>query len=175
MVSRLKALNKACVALYRLHIHVHNEKIRGTIMKRLVIASDHRGFKQKSIILGYLARETSIICIDVGTNCDERTDYPLYAHKALAQLTAHNVDGAILLCGSGAGMAIVANRAPHVYAAVAWNADIARAIKEDDNCNVLVIPSDFVADDQVCQIVDAWLQATFKSGVYADRLAMIDE
>lgn len=144
-------------------------------MKRLVIAADHRGFKQKSIILAYVARKTAITCIDVGTDSDERTDYPIYAHKAVAQLAAHKVDGALLLCGSGAGMAIVANRTPHIYAAVVWNATVAREVKEDDNCNVLVIPSDFVADDQVCELVDAWLQATFKGGRYAERLAMIDE
>lgn len=144
-------------------------------MKHLVIAADHRGFKQKSIILAYLARETSITCIDVGTDSDERTDYPLYAHKALALLTEQKVEGALLLCGSGAGMAIVANRLSHVYGAVVWDATVARAVKEEDNCNVLVIPSDFVADDQVCEIVNAWLQATFKGGVYAKRLAMIDK
>ncbi len=144
-------------------------------MKRLVIAADHRGFKQKSIIIAYLTRETAITCIDVGTHSEERTDYPLYAHKAIEQLNARAVDGAILLCGSGAGMAITANRVPGIFAAVVWNTKIAQAVKADDNCNVLVIPSNFVADDQVCAIVNAWLQATFKGERYAERLAMIDE
>jgi ribose 5-phosphate isomerase B len=143
-------------------------------MKHLVIAADHRGFHQKNCIKNHLACRHAIECIDVGTMSDERTDYPIYAHKALDYLKTGKADAAILLCGSGAGMAIVANRVPHMYAAVAWNVQIAQMVKEDDNCNVLVIPSDFVADDQVCAVVDAWLGASFKGGVYADRLAMID-
>lgn len=141
---------------------------------KIAIGADHRGFAQKKIILDFFAREQQHVLIDVGTMSDERTDYPIYAQKAVAMLQAKMVDAAILLCGSGIGMAVAANRYPHVIAGVAWNQEIARVARAHDNVNVLVIPSDFVADDQVIRIIDAWQHAEFLGGRYAERLEMID-
>ena len=143
---------------------------------KIVIAADHRGFAQKKIILDFFAREheQQHAFVDVGTMNDERTDYPVYAQKAVALLQAKMADAAILLCGSGIGMAIAANRYPHVLAGVAWNQEVARVARAHDNVNVLVIPSDFVADDQLIKIVEAWLYAEFLGGRYAARLEMID-
>ena len=141
---------------------------------KIVIGADHRGFAQKKIILDFFAREQQHTFIDVGTMNDERTDYPIYAQKAVALLQAKMADVAILLCGSGIGMAIAANRFPHILAGVAWNQEVARVARAHDNVNVLVIPSDFVADDQLIKIVEAWLYAEFLGGRYAARLEMID-
>ena len=141
---------------------------------KIVIGSDHRGFAQKKMILDFFAREQQHTFIDVGTMSDERTDYPIYAHKAVAMLQAKMVDAAILLCGSGIGMAAAANRYSHILAGVAWNQDVARVARAHDNVNVLVIPSDFVADDQLIKIIEAWLYAEFLGGRYAVRLEMID-
>lgn len=141
---------------------------------RIAIGADHRGFAQKIIILDFFAKEKQHTCIDVGTMSEERTDYPIYAQKAVAMLQAQMVDLAILLCGSGIGMAIAANRYPHIQAGVAWNREVARLARAHDNVNVLVIPSDFVANEQVMHIVESWLYAEFLGGRYAERLEMID-
>ena len=85
-----------------------------------------------------------------------------------------HVDGVVLLCGSGNGMAIAANRFKGVFACVAWNADVARVAKQDDNCNVLVIPADYIQQEEITEIISSWLNATFKGGRYAERLALID-
>ena len=71
-------------------------------------------------------------------------------------------------------MAVAANRFPHIIAGVAWNQEVARVARAHDNVNVLVIPSDFVADDQLIRIVESWLNAEFLGGRYAERLEMID-
>lgn len=141
---------------------------------KIAVGADHRGFAQKKIILDFFAREQQHMPVDVGTMSDERTDYPIYAQKAVALLQAKMVDAAILLCGSGIGMAVAANRFPHVIAGVAWNQEVARVARAHDNVNVLVIPSDFVADDHLIRIVDAWLHAEFLGGRYAERLDLID-
>lgn len=141
---------------------------------KIVIGADHRGFAQKKIILDFFAREKQHTLIDVGAMTDERTDYPVYAHKAVAMLQAKMVDAAILLCGSGIGMAVAANRYPRVIAGVAWNREVACVARAHDNVNVLVIPSDFVSDDQLIPIIDGWLYAEFLGGRYAARLEMID-
>jgi ribose 5-phosphate isomerase B len=80
----------------------------------------------------------------------------------------------VLLCGTGVGMAIAANRFKGIFAAVAWNEAVARASKEDDNANVLVLPADDLSEEQTLRIVSAWLGAHFKEGRYRERVAQID-
>lgn len=142
---------------------------------KIAIGSDHRGFKQKEVLVNFFVQETDIVCIDIGTHDKERTDYPVYAQKAAALILGGSVDMAILLCGSGIGMATAANRFPGIIAGVVWNIDIARIAREHDNVNVLVIPSDYVEDALVVPMVKAWLEARFLGGRYADRLMMIDK
>jgi ribose 5-phosphate isomerase B len=87
----------------------------------------------------------------------------------------HEVSAGILLCASGSGMAIAANRYKHIYAAVAWNDEIARICKQDDNVNILVLPSDFVSYESAVNMIDLWLAQEFKGGRYAERIAMLDK
>lgn len=141
---------------------------------KIVIGADHRGFVQKNSIIRALMQNNTIDCVDVGAANTERSDYPIYAHAAVRKLLDGTADAGILLCGNGVGMAMAANRYKGIYAGVAWTPDVARAMKEDDNVNVLVIPSDYVTDEELVPIVVAWLGATFKQGRYAERLRMVD-
>ena len=70
----------------------------------------------------------------------------------------------VLICGTGGGMAIAANRYKNIYAVVAWNRDVARRCKEEDNANVLVLPSDFVSCDEAIIMINAWLARNLKVG-----------
>jgi ribose 5-phosphate isomerase B len=141
----------------------------------IAIGSDHRGFELKKIILEHkeLASHT-ISWIDEGTFTTERADYPIYAKKVVDAILSKRADVGILLCGSGVGVAVAANRYPGIYAGVAWNETVARAAKEDDNCNVLVLPADYSDSEQAIKIIAAWLSATFKGGRYQERIEMID-
>ncbi len=142
---------------------------------KIAIGADHRGFNHKKFILDAFKNDSAYAFIDVGTDSPERTDYPLYAQKVVELMHSGQVQGGILLCGNGVGMAIAANRNSQIYAAViASVADAIRA-KEDDNINLLVLPSDYLADDQLIPIIKAWLQARFKGGRYAQRIAMVDK
>ncbi len=141
----------------------------------IVIGADHRGFEMKALIKQYVVgNDDPIAWIDVGTDNDERSDYPIYAAKAVRALLTKEATKAILLCASGIGMAIVANRFPSIYAGIAWNEQVARAAKEDDNCNVLVLPASFIDDETAIASCNAWLGATFKGGRYQKRIDMID-
>lgn len=142
----------------------------------IAVSADHRGY----IFKEYLKLQTqlgnyAIVWHDFGTFSPERTDYPPFAQDVVHAIRKGEVQLGIVLCGSGIGMAIAANRFPGIYAGVAWNPDVARKAKEDDNVNVLSIPADFVQQDDLKKLVEAWLSATFKQGRYADRLAMIDQ
>lgn len=147
-------------------------------MKAITIAigADHRGFAYKKLL-----RSRAIIANyfvtwnDVGTFSSQRVDYPLYAQRVVKALQSNEAQLGILLCGSGAGMTIAANRCHKIFAAVAWNAKVAAAVRADDHVNILVIPADFISARQMMTIVQAWLQTRKKTGRYETRLALLEK
>lgn len=142
----------------------------------IAIGADHRGFQYKAYIKQYVVgSEDPIAWIDVGANNEERSDYPIFARAAVKVMQEKEAQLGILLCGSGVGMAILANRFRGMFAGVAWNEEIARVSREDDNTNILVIPADFISSEQAVRIVNVWLTARFKGGRYQERITMIDE
>jgi ribose 5-phosphate isomerase B len=146
-------------------------------MKSLILAlgSDHRGFDQKEFLKKELIiADTKITWLDVGAFTPDRSDYPEFAIAACRAMLAGKADAAILLCGTGVGMSIVANRFVSIYAGLAWNVEVARLNKEHDNANVLVIPSDYVTVKQVFEMTEAWLSAEFLGERHKKRVEMID-
>lgn len=142
---------------------------------KVVIGADHRGFLYKEYLKQLPAIDgISIEWIDVGAYDDARSDYPVFARSVCQTMERESIAHGILLCGSGVGMAVAANRFKHIYAALVWNAEIARLSVEDDNANVLVIPSCFVKQEDLIVIISAWLHARFRGGRYQHRIDMID-
>lgn len=141
------------------------------------LGADHRGYALKELLkLHPVMGEYMITWHDVGAFSAERSDYPVYAKQVVEQLKKHEVELGILLCGSGTGMAIAANRYSGIYAGVAWDVQSARRGREDDNVNMLVVPADFIISEApLIALVEAWLGASFKHGRYAERLKQIDE
>lgn len=146
-------------------------------MKNLSIAigADHHGFALKESLKEVIAMgDCSVSWIDVGASSDDRSDYPVFAIRAIEAMKFGDAQAAVLICGTGAGMAITANRYHGIYAALAWNLPTARLAKEDDNANILVLPSDFITSELAHDMVTAWLLADFKNGRYAQRIGIID-
>lgn len=142
---------------------------------KLAIGTDHRGFEHKNFLKKNLViANQSIEWVDVGANTAERSDYPVYAHELCRLVREGKADLGILLCGSGVGMAIAANRFRGIYAALAWNEAVAKQSREDDNANVLVLPADFISPEQAVSMTAVWLQATFHGGRYQKRIEMLD-
>ena len=139
---------------------------------KICIGADHRGYELKNFLIQTL---TDYSWIDEGTHTSERTDYPMYAHKVCKALGEGKAPYGILICGSGVGMAIAANRFRGIYAALCWNEGVARLAREDDGTNVLILPSDFVTHVQALSIFQAWITARFKDGRYQERLELIDK
>jgi len=123
----------------------------------IYIASDHGGFKLKQYLSEYLTKEKYRV-IDFGPEAfDPTDDYPDYA-LPVAQAVANDDESlGLLLCRSGQGVCVVANNIPGVRAAIAWNREVARAGRRDDHINVLCLPSDYITEEQVTDIVNAWL------------------
>jgi len=142
----------------------------------IAIGNDHHGFAQKEIIKERVRLpDQDIEWLDVGSFGSERVDYPSYGIAVAHALLEGKAQCGILLCGTGVGMSIVANRFREIYAALAWSEELARKSKEDDKANILVIPSDYVQNEMVIKMIKAWLLASFKGGRYQGRIEMIDE
>lgn len=143
---------------------------------KIAIGADHRGFALKSYLMSLSSLAGHAIeWVDYGTSSTERTDYPIYAKDVAQAVQQEKVARGVLLCGTGVGMAVAANRVPHIYAAVFWNPHIACVAREDDNVNIAVLASDYVTSEQAQIIIKAWLTCTFKKERYARRLRMIDD
>ena len=139
---------------------------------KITIGSDHRGYDLKESVKNVFR---DIDWIDVGaSDATERTDYPIFAKPVCENILAGKAEWGILMCGSGVGMSIAANRYKKIYAALCWNEVVAKQAREHDGANVLVLPADFVDVEQASEIVKAWLFATFNGGRYQERLDMID-
>ncbi|MBX9830827.1 ribose 5-phosphate isomerase B [Candidatus Babeliales bacterium] len=140
-------------------------------MIKISIGADHRGFALKKHLINHFQEYA---WSDQGTHTDERTDYPLYAKRVCQEILSGQADVGIVLCGSGVGMAIAANRFKGIYAALCWNEEVARMARSDDGANVLVLAADFTTPEQAVALVKAWLSAEFKGEQYQKRLEMLD-
>lgn len=144
-------------------------------MLKIAIGSDHRGYIYKAVIQQGVSLETKRIeWIDVGCFSQERTDYPIFAYEVVQAIKTGKADRGILLCGSGIGMAVAANRFSKIYAAVVWDTLTAARAKEEDNANVLSLPTDFITPEQSVEMVIVWLNAQFLGDRYQKRIEMID-
>ncbi|MGC2310364.1 MAG: RpiB/LacA/LacB family sugar-phosphate isomerase [Candidatus Babeliaceae bacterium] len=141
----------------------------------IAIGADHRGFALKQFLIEHQFNTYMITWHDVGTFSAERTDYPPYAHAVCNMILSKQADFGVLLCGDGVGVTIAANRFKYIYCGLAWNADVARHAREDDNINVLALPADYLTPSQTLELLNAWLTASFKGGVYQRRIQEIDE
>jgi len=112
---------------------------------------------------------------DFGTVSTDSVDYPDYARKVAEGVAKGDFDNGLLVCGSGTGMAIAANKVPGVRAAVAWNEEIARLAREHNNVNVLSLAARFTAEEEIENIISAWLNAKFDGGRHERRVEKIAE
>ena len=121
--------------------------------KQIAFAADHAGFEEKEKVKTMLDK-MGISYEDFGTVSTESVDYPDYARKVAEAVAKGDVDNGLLVCGSGTGMAIAANKVPGVRAAVAWNEEIARLAREHNNVNVLSLAARYTAEDEIENIIE---------------------
>jgi|SRR5215831_5733223 len=143
-----------------------------SLIMKIAIASDHAGFEEKER-LKPLLNELGVEFEDLGTLSTASVDYPDYARKVGEEVAAGKVDQGLLVCGSGTGMAIAANKVPGVRAAVAWNEEVARLAREHNDANVLALGARTTAPDEFPRIVRAWFGAHFDRGRHERRVNKI--
>lgn len=136
---------------------------------RIALGADHRGFVLKEALKVWLVARGHEI-LDFGTDSADRVDYPDYAFKVADAVSRQLVERGMLICSTGIGMSIAANRFPKVRAALCSSVRLARLSREHNDANVLCLGADFVSEAGVRRIVGAWLKADFAGGRHSRRV-----
>lgn len=136
----------------------------------LLIASDHAGFELKQVITQFL-KDNNYEFFDLGCNNTDAVDYPDYAYKLASKIT----DKAILICGSGIGMSIAANRFSHIRAALCINPDMAKLARKHNDANVLVLGARITDQNIALECVKVFMNTEFKSGHHQIRVDKLKE
>jgi ribose 5-phosphate isomerase B len=127
---------------------------------KIAIGSDHAGFKLKEEIKKHLAKQ-KIEVADLGTNSEEAVDYPDFAFPVAEAVSSKKADRGILICGSGVGMVVAANKVKGIRAVNAYDENTAKQSREHGDCNVLCLAGRKLSTDQALKIVDIWLKTPF--------------
>ncbi len=137
-----------------------------------IIGSDHGGLELKEAIKGFL-RERAVEVLDAGTMNNDSVDYPDFGEKVARAVSTGQAERGILICGTGIGMSIVANKFPGVRAALVWDEFTARMSREHNDANILVMGGRVLTPEQARNLVGTWLDASFEGGRHAKRLEKI--
>ena len=143
-----------------------------SLFKKVCIASDHAGFKLKEDIKDFLINK-NISIIDLGPINNVSVDYPDYAKKVSNRVKSKNSDVGILVCGSGTGMAISANKIKTIRAAVCYNLKSTRLSRQHNNANIIALGSRLTKKKLSLKLVDVFLQTKFEGGRHLRRVKKI--
>jgi ribose 5-phosphate isomerase B len=141
-------------------------------MKKVLIASDHAGFNGKEAIKKTLD-EMGVDYEDLGTSSLESVDYPDYAERVARGVASGKAERGILVCGSGIGMEITANKVPGVRAALVWNEETARLARQHNDANIVAVGERTTPQETIDQIVRAFLTTDFEGGRHERRIEKI--
>lgn len=136
---------------------------------KIAIGSDHAGFDEKERIKKTLT-DLGIDFEDVGTFSNDSVDYPDFARRVGEEVGSGRAEQGILVCGSGIGVAIAANKMRGVRAAQAWNEETARLARQHNDANVLTIGARVIPPDEITKIVRAWFETDFDGGRHQGRV-----
>ncbi len=140
----------------------------------MYVGADHAGVALKARLLAELER-LGYRGVDVGATTAESTDYPDFAHRVARAVETGEAKRGVLVCGTGVGMAMAANRHPGVRAAVAWNPDVAELVRRHNDANVLTLGARVLDEEEAVRILERWLDAPFDGGRHVRRVHKIEE
>jgi ribose 5-phosphate isomerase B len=141
--------------------------------KKIPIGADHAGFKLKQELISFL-KEKGYEPLDEGTYSEERADYPDFGHAVARVIQEGRAERGILMCGSGNGIAMSANKHPGIRAALCWNSEIAQLARAHNDANILVLPARYMSDLEARVCVETFLNTEFEGGRHTQRISKID-
>jgi ribose 5-phosphate isomerase B len=142
------------------------------MINKIAIGADHAGFEYKEAIKDFLTLK-GYEMLDKGTFSLDSVDYPDFAHLVAESVEKYEVDRGILVCGSGQGVCITANKHQGIRAALAWDPEIAKISREHNNVNVLCLPARFISQKKAFECVEFFLNVDFEGGRHDIRVGKI--
>lgn len=139
----------------------------------IAIGCDHAGFEQKEILKHHLA-ESGYVVVDFGTYSSDSVDYPDFAHKVAENVLKDDNTVGILLCGSGNGVCLTANKHKGIRAALCWLPELGVLARQHNNANILCLPSRYISNETAIEISIGFLNSTFEEGRHQKRVEKID-
>ncbi|MGJ8715227.1 MAG: ribose 5-phosphate isomerase B [Maribacter stanieri] len=139
---------------------------------KIAIGNDHAGTEYKLAIIGLL-KSKQVEVINYGTDGTNSVDYPDFAHPVALDVESGNADFGILICGSGNGACMTANKQQNVRAALCWTKEITKLAREHNDANVLSLPARYIALPQALEMVTTFLNTSFEGGRHERRIEKI--
>lgn len=140
---------------------------------KIAIGSDHAGFELKQQLIPFLESK-GIEMKDHGCYSAERVDYPDFGHAVAKAVLNNEAELGILMCGSGNGINMAANKHAGIRSALCWNPEISALARQHNDANILVLPARHITFEEAKNIIDAFLNSTFEGGRHADRIKKIN-
>ena len=140
--------------------------------KKVIIASDHAGFKLKEEIKNFLINNRKKV-LDLGTNNTNSVDYPVFAHRLSKRMKRNSKQFGVLVCGSGIGMSMTANKHKNVRAALCYNVKSARLSRQHNNANVITIGARLTKKNVALKCVNTFIKTNFMGGRHLRRIKKI--
>ncbi len=140
---------------------------------KVMIGSDHGGFELKAALISYLS-DKGIDVIDAGTKSEDSVDYPEYGAKVGQAVSKGEIEAGILICGTGIGISIAANRFKGVRASLCHSVEYATLTRQHNDSNILALGGRFLTEDQAKEIVDAWISTEYEGGRHQNRVDLLD-
>jgi ribose 5-phosphate isomerase B len=140
----------------------------------IIIGSDHAGFALKEKLKAHL-QQRGLAVEDIGTHAEKSVDYPRFAHQLASAVAAGRFDRGVLVCGTGIGISIAANRHRGVRAALVHDETTARLSREHNDANVLALGGRTTDHGLALRLLDVWLDTPFAGGRHAERVALIED
>ena len=139
----------------------------------IAIGSDHAGFDLKEQVIAYL-KSKNFSVLDKGCYSAERTDYPDYGHAVANEVLNKNVLG-IVICGSGNGINMTANKHKGIRSALCWTAEIAEMARLHNDANILTLPARYITEEEATKMCDIFYSTAFEGGRHTERVKKIAE
>ena len=143
----------------------------------IALAADHGGYELKNYLLDYLAAKGHTV-LNLGTDSPESVDYPDYAVLCCEKVLSNSADFGIVVCGSGAGISISANKIDGIRCGLCWSKEIAALVKQHNNANVIALGGRLTSKEEAIEIVDAYMSAQYEGGrhqIRVDKIAALEK
>jgi len=141
---------------------------------KIAIGNDHAGVEVKRKIENFLSEKGHTV-INKGSDGKEKVDYPDFIHPVSIEVKEKKAQIGIIICGSGNGAAMTANKHKGIRAAICWNKEIAELARQHNDANIVSIPSRFLSDEEIIKIIEVFIKTSFDGGRHKRRIEKIDE